>query len=519
MSVRDHFHQAAWQEPLITEQGSSGQRGVALPRFDGPAAEPLPETLRRAQEPMLPELGQPQVLRHFTRLSQMTLGSNVAIDATVATTTPKYPPIVGELIARSPKLTELHPDQPPETVQGVLRLLWELGECLKALTGMDHVSLQAQGGAHAILANVLIMRAFHTARGDRHRDEIISTLATHPADPAAAAAAGFKVIEVPVGPNGYIEVETLKAAVSERTAGLLINNPEDSGVFNPNIDRLADVVREAGGLCAYDQANANATLGIARARESGFDLCQLNLHKTFGAPINLFGPAAGAILVTSKLARFLPTPLVVETDSGYALEHDRPESIGPIRAYAGNIATLIKAYAWIRALGEDGLREVARTAVLNNNYVHRRMSALRGVSVAFPENPEHRLDVVRYSLSELKAQTGIGAEELNNRVPDFGLPAAWTSHHPHTSPEPLTLEPTESFSRDELDELVAVYARVIEEAYTNPSVILDGPHRSAVAQMRLDEVEHAEVPPATARLLRERRPRLSQVPVGSGEVS
>ena len=190
MTVREHFHQASWQEPLITSLSCPGQRGVTVPTFDGPAA-PLPSGLRRSEAPALPELGQPQVLRHFMRLSQMTLAHNVAIDATAGTTTPKYPPVVNEQIARSPKLTELHPAQPPETVQGLLQLLWELGECLKALSGMDAVALQPQGGAHAIFANVLIMRAYHASRGELERDEMISTLATHPTNPAAAAAAGF----------------------------------------------------------------------------------------------------------------------------------------------------------------------------------------------------------------------------------------------------------------------------------------------------------------------------------------
>jgi glycine cleavage system P protein (glycine dehydrogenase) subunit 2 len=262
-------------------------------------------------------------------------------------------------------------------------------------------------------------------------------------------------------------------------------------------------VHDAGGLAAYDQANANATLGLARARDSGFDLCHFNLHKTFGAPMNLYGPAAGAIGVTSELAPFLPTPLVVKTDDGFVLDHDRPASIGPIRAYTGNIATLIKAYAWIRALGAEWIPEVSRTALLNNNYVQQRMQELRGVSVSFPENTERRLDVVRYSLEALKQETGFGSDELNRRVPDFGLPAHWTSHHPFTSPEPLTLEPTESFSRAELDEVVDVYERIVDEAYSSPEVIAGAPHRAAVAQMRFDVVEKAPVPPATARLLRE----------------
>jgi glycine cleavage system P protein (glycine dehydrogenase) subunit 2 len=501
MTVREHFHQAAWQEPLITDQGSPGHRGVAVPTFDGPEAEALPAALRRPEAPRLPELGQPQVLRHYMRLSQMTLAHNVAIDATIGTTTPKYPPAVNEQLARWREIAELHPDQPPETVQGLLRLLWELGECLKALSGMDAVALQPQGGAHAILSNVLIIRAYHEGRGDHGRDEMISTLATHPTNPAAASAAGFKIIELAPGPKGYAEPEALEAAVSERTAGLFLNNPEDTGVFNPEIDRLAEIVHDAGGLCAYDQANANATLGLARARESGFDLCHFNLHKTFAAPMHLYGPAAGAVCVTSELARFLPTPVVVKREESFALDRDRPDSIGPIRAYVGNIASLLKAYAWIRSLGAEWITEVSRIAVLNNNYVQQRLEALPGFSLSFPENVERRLDVVRYSLEAFRETTGFGAEEINDRMVDYGIAPHWTSHHPHTSPEPLTIEPTESFSRDELDELADVYERVVEEAHREPGTIAAAPHRGAVGKMQFGEAEPGQVPLATARLL------------------
>jgi glycine dehydrogenase subunit 2 len=503
MSVREHFHQAAWQEPLITEQGSPGHRGLAIPTFDGPEAESLPEAMRRPLPPELPELGQPQVLRHFMRLSQMTLSHNVAIDATIGTTTPKYPPVVNEQIGRWREITEMHPNQPEETVQGLLRLLWELGECLKALSGMDAVALQPQGGAHAILSNVLIIRAYHESRGDEGRDEMISTLATHPTNPASASAAGFKIIELPPGPKGYVELEALKAAVSERTAGLFINNPEDTGVFNPDVDRIAEIVHDAGGLCAYDQANANATLGLARARDAGFDLCSFNLHKTFAAPMHLYGPAAGAACVSSELDRFLPIPVVVKRGDQFVLDRDRPDSVGPIRSYAGNIASLIKAYAWIRSLGPEWITEVPRIAVLNNNYVQQRLEAIAGFSVSFPDNPERRLDVVRYSLEELREQTGLGSEELNDRLVDYGIEPHWMSHHPITSPEPLTLEPTESFSQDELDELADVYERVAEEAHEDPAMVAAAPHRGAVAKMKFEQPEPGQVPLATARLLRE----------------
>jgi glycine cleavage system P protein (glycine dehydrogenase) subunit 2 len=439
------------------------------------------------------------------RLSQMTLAHNVAIDATVGTTTPKYPPVVNEQIGRWREITELHPNQPPATVQGLLQLLWELGECLKALSGMDVVALQPQGGAHAILSNVLIIRAYHESRGDSERDEMISTLATHPTNPASASAAGFKIIELPPGPKGYVELDALKAAVSERTAGLFINNPEDTGVFNPDVDRIAEIVHAAGGLCAYDQANANATLGLARARDAGFDLCSFNLHKTFAAPMHLYGPAAGASCVTSELERFLPIPVVVKREDGFALDRDRPDSIGPIRAYAGNIASLIKAYAWIRSLGPEWITEVPRIAVLNNNYVQQRLEAVAGFSISFPENPEHRLDVVRYSLEGLRDETGLGSEQINDRLVDYGIEPHWMSHHPVTSPEPVTLEPTESFSQEELDELADVYERVAEEAHEDPAMVAAAPHRGAVAKMKIGGQEAGQFPLATARLLRDHR--------------
>lgn len=505
MSVRENYHQASWDERLITDLGSPGQRAIAVSPFDGPSAESLPDSLRRATTPNLPELGQLQVLRHFMRLSQMTMGRNIAIDATVGTTTPKYAPVVNELMTRDPKLAELHPAQPQESVQGVLELMWELGEMLKAISGMDAVSLQPGGGAHGIYTNVMIIRAYHAHRGDTQRNEFISSLASHPTSPASAAALGFKIIELPAGPKGYVEPETVRAAVSERTAGLLLNNPEDTGVFNPNITVLSRIVHEAGGLCAYDQANANATLGITRARESGFDLCQFNMHKTFGAPMNLFGPAASVVCVTEGLADFLPSPVVAKSDDGFLLDHDRPLSVGPVRAWHGNVSSLVKAYAWLSSLGEEWIREVPRTAVLNNNYIQSKLEKLRGFALAFPENEERRLEIVRYAVDQLREETGIGPDELNQRIVDYGLPSHFGSHHPHTSPDPVTIEPTESLDRAELDELVDVYVRVVDEAYENPTVVSSAPHRAALEQWRFDLMDPGQFPAANARMLHEQQ--------------
>jgi glycine dehydrogenase subunit 2 len=490
MRLREGFHQASWQEPCVLELGAPGERGILVPGFDAEAIE-LPPGLRRAEPPALPEIAQARVLRHFTRLSQMSLGRNVAIDVTAATTTPKYPPVVNELIVRSPKLAELHPDQPDETLQGILRLLWELVQCLKALSGMDEFSLQG-----------LVIKAYHESRGEPDRDEMISTFACHPTNPAAASALGYKVIEVAPGPRGYAEVEAVKAAVSDRTAGLIINNPEDTGVFNPEIDRLAETVHDAGGLCQYDQANANATLGISRARDCGFDLCQFNLHKTFGAPISLYGPAVGALGVTAELARFLPVPVIVREGDAYRRDEDRPESIGRIAGALGNVPALVKAYAWIRSIGPERIADVARYAVLGNNYLHGRLEQIDGITTSVPDNHERRLDVVRFSLEQLERETGVGTQAVRDRIPDYGLPGHWMSHHPVTTPEPFTLEATESFDREELDEVAAVYTRVVEEARAEPETVRGAPHRGPVAPMRPTEVGWP--PPATWQLVRTR---------------
>jgi glycine dehydrogenase subunit 2 len=501
MTGKERYHSAAWQEPLLVELGCPGERGLLVSDFDGETAQPLPPGARRREPPGLPELGQPQVVRHFTRLSQMSLGNNVALDMTAATTTPKYVPVVNELIARSPRLAELHPDQPDGTLQGILRLLWELVQCLKALSGMDEFSLHGLGGAHGIFGGVLAMRAYHASRGDRDRDEVISTFASHPTNPSTAAALGYKVVEIAPGPTGSAELEAVKAAVSERTAGLLLNNPEDTGVFNSDVDRLAEAVHDAGGLCGFDQANANATLGLSRARDCGFDFCQFNLHKTFGAPISLYGPAAGALGVTAELAPFLPVPIVVRDGEAYRRDYDRPQSVGRTAGYLGNVPSLVKAYAWIRAIGPERIADVARYAVLNNNYVHQRLSRVDGITTAVPGNPDRRVDVVRYSLESLKEETGIGTEEVRNRIADYGLPGHWMSHHPVTTPEPFTLEPTESFNRRELDEVAGIYERVVEEARTDPETVRTAPHRGPVARIRPDLVESGWPPRAGWQLL------------------
>ena len=310
------------------------------------------------------------------------------------------------------------------------------------------------------------------------RDEVITTIFSHPSNAAAAKVAGYKITTLYPDPDGYPDIEALKTAVSERTAALLITNPEDTGIFNPRIQEFVEIVHQSGGLCFYDQANANGILGITRAREAGFDACHFNLHKTFSTPHGCGGPGSGASCVTKKLGPFLPVPTVEFEWAQYHLDYERPQSIGKVRPFYGVIPNLLRAYAWIMSLGADGLREVAEIAVLNNNYMLKKVLEIQGASVPYAEG-KRRIEQVRYSWEKLFKETGIHSEEMAVRIADFGM-HYWTSHHPFIVPEPMTLEPTESYSKADLDEYAAVLTKMSEEAYNNPEVIKTAPHNSTV---------------------------------------
>lgn len=484
------FHQARWSEPLIMTLGSPGRRGVMPPRTSEKVAGNLkealaavPPDLRRSEAPDLPELSQPEVVRHFTRLSQMVLGANVAVSLGLGTTTMKYNPVIHELITRSSKLADIHPEQDAETIQGTLEIIYRLGEYLSAISGMDRFSLQPGGGSQGILSNALTMRAFHAARGeDSVRDEVVTTIFSHPADAAAPAMAGYKVVSLYPDERGFPSLAALEASLSERTAGLFITNPEDTGIFNPEIDRFVQAVHDVGGLCVYDQANANGSLGIVRARDVGFDMCHFNLHKTFAVPHGCMGGAVGAVGVTEDLAKYLPTPTVTFDGDRYSVTASTPESIGTLRAWFGNVHSIVKAYAWITTMGAEGLKTAARMSVLNNNYLSKAITSIPGAGVSFAAaNHTPRLEQTRYTWEELTAGTGVTSTEIHDRVLDFGVQTYFTSHHPWVVPEPFTLEPAESYSLEDLEEYASVLRAVATEASLDPMLVRTAPHRGAVA--------------------------------------
>jgi glycine dehydrogenase subunit 2 len=491
------FHQARWDEPIIFELSTPGARGVLPPATEpgitalvGDPAAALPAGVRRSAPPALPELSQLHVVRHYTRLSQENLGVDLNIDVGQGTCTMKYSPKVNDRFARDPRIADLHPLQDPSTVQGVLEIAWRLERLLAEISGMDRVTLQPGAGSAAIWTNVSMIRAHHASRGDTARDEVVTTIFSHPSNAACAKVAGYKVITLYPDADGYPDLDALRAAVSERTAALLITNPEDTGIFNPRIEDFVRVVHEAGGLACYDQANANGLLGVTRAREAGFDLCHFNLHKTFSTPHACGGPGAGACGVTSELARFLPRPTVEFDGSAYRLDDDRPESIGKVRPWYGVVPNLVRAYAWIMSLGAEGLREVAEIAVLNNNYLMQRVLEIRGLSAPFAAG-KRRIEQVRYSWDEMTRETGVHSEEIGFRAADFGT-HYWTSHHPFVVPEPMTLEPTESYSRADLDEYAAILRTIAAEAYADPAFVHGAPYQSTIHRIDHEPLDDPE---------------------------
>ena len=480
------FHQAKWDEEIIFELSQKGERGILVPEAEedlksevGDVLSSIPQGVRRKRPPELPEVSQSRVLRHYMRLSQETLGTDLNIDVGQGTCTMKYSPKINEHLSRSPKMNEIHPLQDEGTVGGILEVMYRFKQILKEVSGMDEFSLQPSSGSQGIYANASIIRAYHEEQGEADkRDEMITTIFSHPSDAACARVAGFKVITLYPDEDGYPDLEALKAAVSERTAGLMITNPEDTGIFNPKIKEFVDVVHEAGGLCAYDQANANGIIGITRARDTGFDLCQFNLHKTFSTPHGCGGPGGGPIGVTEELAEYLPVPVVAFDGIKYYLDYDKPKSIGKVRAFYGVAPVVLKSYAWVMSLGAKGLREVAEIAVLNNNYLLNKVLQIKGVSAPYAEG-KRRIEQVRYSWEELMMDTGVRSEEAGLRAADFGL-HYWTSHHPWIVPEPCTLEPTESYSKSDLDEYIEVLRHVSNEAYSNPEIVKTAPHNSSI---------------------------------------
>jgi glycine dehydrogenase subunit 2 len=355
-----------------------------------------------------------------------------------------------------------------------------------------------------------VTRAYHAERGELgQRDEIVTTIQAHPCNAATAATAGFKVITLPLEENGYPSLDALKAAVSHRTAAMMVNNPDDMGIYNPEIKDWVRVVHEAGGLCFYDHANFNGVMGKIRAREIGFDACMFMLHKTFGAPKG-GGPAVGAYGCTDELIPYLPRPFVTKVADRFGFDRDTSRSVGKIREFWGNVPQLVRAYGWARAMGAEGIMEASDLSVLANNYMEPRLLAIRGISKSHPHLTKRRMEMTRYSFEQLTEETGVTVLDIENRMVDFGVDAFWTSHEPWLVPEPFTPEAGETWTLEDIDYWIAVIEQISNEAYSDPEIVTSAPHNQPVHRMDASGLEEPEGWATTWRAyLRKRQPAVT----------
>ena len=493
------YHAPVWDEPIVMEMGRPGRRGVAIPEPEqavtalvGEGTELVSPGMLRREKARLPELSEYEVLRHYLHLSQQTLGM-IGINL-LGTCTMKYNPRVSELVTAAPEIADIHPYQDEESLQGVLEIVHGCDLMLRELSGMDQFSFQAGGGAHAAYLHACLTRAYHAARNElAERTQVIVTIKSHPCNAATAAAAGFEVITLMLDEKGYPPVDALRAAVSERTAALMVSNPDDMGVYNPEIGEWVEIVHDAGGLCFCDNANFNGVIGKVRAGDVGFDACMYMLHKTFGAPKGGGGPAVGAYGCTGELARFLPSPVVDFDGEKYRLDSDRPDSIGRVREFWGNVPQVVKTYAWIRAMGADGIHGARDLSVLANNYMRQRLLGIPGITGSIPENTKWRLEAAEYSLEKVEQDTGVTVFDIQNRMVDFGVERVELSHEPWHVPQSITVQAGETWSKEEIDYWLAVLEEIVREAYESPEVVKSAPHNQSVHQLdtsRVDDPAH-----------------------------
>jgi glycine dehydrogenase subunit 2 len=471
---------------LIFEHSQPGRRATAQAPQQQASVDDLPAALLREDAPVLPEVSELQVVRHYTRLSQ----KNFSIDTRfypLGSCTMKYNPRGCNTLAMLPGFLARHPLAPASEGQGVLACLYELQEMLKEVTGMQAVCLSPAAGAQGEFAGVAMIRAYHDARGDTERNEILVPDAAHGTNPATATMCGYKVHEIPTDADGDVDVDALREAVGPKTAGIMLTNPSTLGVFERRIEEIAAIVHQAGGLLYYDGANLNAILGKVRPGDMGFDVIHMNLHKTFSTPHGGGGPGAGPVGVSKRMEPFLPVPLIDFDGDEYRLlnEKDRPQTIGRLSAFAGNIGVLLRAYIYARMLGREGMQRVAEFATLNANYLMKRLQAA-GFDLAFPERRATHEFIV--TLKRQQKELGVSAMDVAKRLLDLGFHAP-TTYFPMLVPECLLIEPTETESREVLDGFVDAMARILEEAQQNPELLHEAPHTQPVR--RLDEVRAA----------------------------
>ncbi|WP_048602289.1 aminomethyl-transferring glycine dehydrogenase subunit GcvPB [Rubeoparvulum massiliense] len=477
------------EKALIFEMSKTGRVAYSLPECDVPevcVTEVIPAATLREEPAELPEVSELQLIRHYTELSQRNHGVDSGFYP-LGSCTMKYNPKVNEDVARLAGFAQIHPYQPEESVQGALALLHQLQEDLAEITGMDQVTLQPAAGAQGEWTGLMLIRAYHEHRGEgAQRTKVIVPDSAHGTNPASANVAGYEIVTVPSDERGLVDVEALRGVVGPETAALMLTNPNTLGLFEEDIVEIAQVIHEAGGLVYYDGANANAILGLTRPGDMGFDVVHLNLHKTFSTPHGGGGPGAGPVGVKEFLVPFLPKPRIIQREDGtYGLEEDLPLSIGRVKAYYGNFGILVRAYAYIRTMGPKGLRQVSEDAILNANYMMRRLQGY--YDLPYDRPCKHEFVISGHQQKKL----GVRTLDIAKRLLDFGYHPP-TVYFPLIVEEALMIEPTDTEDKETLDRFVDTLIQIAKEAEENPDMVREAPHSTVVG--RLDEVTAARKP-------------------------
>ena len=469
---------------LLFERSHPGRRCTILPACDVPTCE-IDPALCREQAPHLPQMSENELSRHYTELAKQTYGVNDGFYP-LGSCTMKYNPKVNDQIAALPGFASIHPLQPEETVQGCLEALDLASKYLCEITAMDDMTFQPAAGAHGELTGLMLIKKYHQENGHEGRVNILVPDSAHGTNPASASMAGFHVISIPSLPNGCVDIEALRQAADEHTAGLMLTNPNTVGLFDPNIAEITEIVHKAGGLCYYDGANLNAIMGIVRPGDTGFDVVHLNLHKTFSTPHGGGGPGSGAVGCKDFLKPFLPSPTLTHDESGYHLHRDNPQSIGAVKSFYGNFLVVVRALCYLLSLGKEGVPEASQNAVLNCNYM---MSHLKDLyDIAFDTGCMHEFVM---TLENLKKEKGVTAMDIAKALLDNGIHPP-TMYFPLIVEEALMVEPTETETRETLDHAIEVFRSIYIQAQEHPEQMHELPLHTPVR--RLDEVGAARNP-------------------------
>jgi glycine dehydrogenase subunit 2 len=474
-------------QTLIFELSTPGRIGYSLPEMDVPELDLsslLPEGYLRSEEPELPEVSELDIMRHYTALSRRNHGVDSGFYP-LGSCTMKYNPKINENVARFNGFAHVHPLQDESSVQGALELLYDLQEHLIEITGMDEVTLQPAAGAHGEWTGLMMIRAYHEANGDLKRTKVIVPDSAHGTNPASATVAGLETITVKSNENGLVDLDDLRRVVGEDTAALMLTNPNTLGLFEENIVEMAEIVHAAGGKLYYDGANLNAVLSKARPGDMGFDVVHLNLHKTFTGPHGGGGPGSGPVGVKTDLIPFLPKPIISKRGEEYVFDYDRPQSIGRVKPYYGNFGINVRAYTYIRSMGPDGLKAVTEYAVLNANYMMRRLAEY--YDLPFDKHCKHEFVLSGRRQKKL----GVRTLDIAKRLLDFGYHPP-TIYFPLNVEECIMIEPTETESKETLDSFVDIMIQIAKEAEENPEIVQEAPHTTVVG--RMDEATAARKP-------------------------